>query len=87
MRWASKTGSYQSVFGKDLAVIVFVTNLSVIIAFLLAVFKTVSWQSLGILFTLKFMFDYILLYKSNRFLTAKRMRYVIVSSVLYPFFV
>jgi cellulose synthase/poly-beta-1,6-N-acetylglucosamine synthase-like glycosyltransferase len=86
LRWASKTGAYQSVFGKDLAVIVFAGNLAILLGLAATILNWISWLELAILFTVKFIFDCILLYKTNRFLTHKRMRFLIGSSVLYPFF-
>lgn len=86
MRWASKTSSYKSVFGKDLAVIVFFGNLSIVVGCGLWVVGLLPWQNLLVLFLLKFSVDYTLLYKTNRFLTSKRMRFLIVSSLFYPFF-
>ena len=86
VRWASKTGSYQSVFGKDLAVIVFAGNLSVVFGYLLCAFGLLLWQYCAVLFVIKLVFDFILLKKANSFFTKKRMRYLILSSLLYPFF-
>ncbi|WP_317132233.1 glycosyltransferase family 2 protein [Flavobacterium luteum] len=86
VRWASKTGLYQSVFGKDLAAIVLVSNLSLVIGYLFCAFGLSSWQYCAVLFVIKFAFDFILLKKANSFFTKKRMRYLILSSLLYPFF-
>ena len=95
VRWASKTSSYQSVFGKDLAVIVFGGNLCLVVGCGLWVVnyplsvvgcRLSGCIFVGILFVLKFVIDFILLYKTNRFLRKKRMRYLLLSSVLYPFF-
>ena len=86
VRWASKTSTYQSVFGKDLAVIVFAGNLTIVLASCFLTLDLISWVILAILFTLKFITDFILLYKTNRFLRKKRMGYLLLSSVLYPFF-
>ena len=86
IRWASKTGSYQSVFGKDLAVIVFLGNLCLVVGCWLSVFGFFTWVNFAILFLIKFIVDTILLYKTNGFFSKKRMRYLILSSVFYPFF-
>ena len=86
VRWASKTTSYESVFGKDLAVIVFTCNLCLLFGFLLCVFKELQWQIFSVLVLIKFAFDFILLKKTNSFFTKKRMHYWVLSSVLYPFF-
>lgn len=86
VRWASKAGSYQSVFGKDLAVIVFFGNVSLIFGFGFWVLRQLSWQNFAALFLVKFIFDFLLLQKTNSFFTKKRMHYLILSSMLYPFF-
>jgi cellulose synthase/poly-beta-1,6-N-acetylglucosamine synthase-like glycosyltransferase len=86
VRWASKTGSYDSVFGKDLAVIVFAGNFIFVVGCVLCVVGCMSWINLAFLFVPKFITDYILLYKTNRFLRKNQMWYVLLSSLLYPFF-
>ena len=86
VRWASKTGSYQSSFGKELGIVVFVGNLSLVLGFGLWVLGYLAFQNLIFFFLLKFIVDTILLYKTNRYLSKARMRYLILSSVLYPFF-
>ncbi|PWA05651.1 glycosyltransferase family 2 protein [Flavobacterium psychrotolerans] len=85
-RWASKTGSYQSLFGKDLAVIVFVGNLGIVLGFGFWVSAWLPWHNFAIFFLIKFIFDFVLLNKTNSFLTKKRIRFLILSSLLYPFF-
>lgn len=86
VRWASKTGSYKSVFGKDLALIVFGGNLAMVVGFILMYLRLLPYQQLLVLFFIKFSIDYILLYKANRYLTGRRMHYLILSCLLYPFF-
>ena len=85
-RWASKTSAYDSRFGKDLAVIVFAANLAIVSACILALSSYLPWMNFVILFALKSISDYILLYKTNRFLRKKRMRYLLTSSLIYSFF-
>lgn len=95
VRWASKTKAYSSLFGKDLAVIVFATNLVLVLSLFLEVygspisllgFELPRWSFVGTLFLLKFTVDFILLEQTNRFLLKKRMRYLFFSSLFYPFF-
>ena len=86
LRWASKTVSYQSVFGKDLGAIVFAGNLVVILGLSFCVMGWLSVPEFGILLGTKFILDTILLYKANRFLTARWMWFLILSSLVYPFF-
>ncbi|QSB27009.1 glycosyltransferase [Flavobacterium sp. CLA17] len=86
VRWAAKTGSYQSFFGKILGLIVFFANLSLVIGTVFLFFGIWSWQLLTLLVGLKFIIDFGLLYITNQFLTNKRIKYLFLSSLFYPFF-
>lgn len=86
VRWAAKTGSYQSIFGKLLGLIVFFGNLSFVIGFFFFLFGIWPWQHLVLYAGLKFSIDLILLYVTNHFLTKTKLRYLILSSLFYPFF-
>ena len=86
VRWASKTSSYRSAFGKSLGLIVFAGNLAVFIAFGLSLTGFIMFKYLLLLFLLKFITDSILIYQSNNFLSPKKIRYLVLSSLLYPFF-
>lgn len=86
VRWASKTGAYQSVFGKDLAVIVFLGNLCCLVALGFSIYEKLSWEAFATIFGIKFIVDTILLYKAHQFLSGKWMWYLLPSAVLYPFF-
>lgn len=86
VRWASKTTSYQSRFGIVLGLVVFGGNVCWLIA--------VGWLLLGnekellmcFLMIAKFVVDAVLIYKTNCFLTKKRIDYLMLSSLFYPFF-
>ena len=86
VRWASKTGSYQSSFGKGLGLIVFGGNLCWILSVGCWVLGLIPFQNIVLLFLLKFVVDAILIYKANLFLNKNRMRYLILGSLLYPIF-
>jgi glycosyltransferase involved in cell wall biosynthesis len=86
VRWASKTTSYQSGFGKGLGLVVFGGNLAWVLGFGFWVLGLILFQNIVLLFLLKFMVDAILIYKANLFLYKNRMRYLILGSLLYPFF-
>jgi glycosyltransferase involved in cell wall biosynthesis len=86
VRWASKTSSYQSGFGKGLGLLVLVGNLSLVVSFGFTVSGLFSFLNIFLLFLLKFGIDSVLIYKANHFLTKTKMRYLILSSLLYPFF-
>jgi glycosyltransferase involved in cell wall biosynthesis len=86
VRWASKTSSYQSRFGKGLGILVFIGNLSLVLAFILSVLGLFSFLNILLLFVLKFAVDTVLINKTNRFLTKTKIRYLIPSSLFYPLF-
>lgn len=86
VRWASKTGSYQSSFGKGLALFVFGGNLAWLLAVGCWFLGLISFQNIILLFLFKFVVDVVLIYKTNRFLTKNKIRYLVLSSLVYPFF-
>ncbi|KQB38523.1 glycosyltransferase family 2 protein [Flavobacterium aquidurense] len=86
VRWAAKTSSYQSNFGKMLGLIVFFGNLSFVIGFFAFVFGIWPYPFSILLVFFKFTIDFVLLYKTNQFLTKSRIKSLILSSLLYPFF-
>jgi glycosyltransferase involved in cell wall biosynthesis len=86
VRWASKTTSYQSGFGKGLGLVVFGGNFCWILGIGYWVLGLIPFQNIVLLFLLKFMVDAILIYKANLFLNKNRMHYLILGSLLYPFF-
>lgn len=86
VRWASKTSSYQSSFGKGLGLLVFTGNLSWLLVLGSWLLGLTAFQNFFLLFTLKFSVDTILIYKANQFLTKTKVQYLILSSLLYPFF-
>lgn len=86
VRWAAKTSSYQSTFGKFLGLIVFLGNLSFVIGFFFLLFGIWSYPIFVIFAFLKFAIDYVLLSKTNQFLAKTRIKSLLLSSIVYPFF-
>jgi cellulose synthase/poly-beta-1,6-N-acetylglucosamine synthase-like glycosyltransferase len=86
VRWAAKTSSYKSAFGKFLGLIVFFGNLSFVIGFFFLLFGIWSYPIFVLFGFLKFGIDFILLYMTNQFLTKTRIKSLFLSSLLYPFF-
>jgi cellulose synthase/poly-beta-1,6-N-acetylglucosamine synthase-like glycosyltransferase len=86
VRWASKTSSYQSNFGKALGLLVFAGNLCWLICFGLTIIGALSIQMMLLIFSVKFLVDTLLIYPTNQFLTKNKLRYLLLSSLLYPFF-
>ncbi|SHF93175.1 glycosyltransferase family 2 protein [Flavobacterium defluvii] len=86
VRWAAKTSSYKSNFGKFLGIIVFFGNLSFVITFILFLFGTLSYPIWVLYAFFKFVVDFILLSITNQFLTENRIKSLLLSSLFYPFF-
>lgn len=86
MRWVSKTNSFQSFWGVFLGFHVFTTNLTWLFAVSRVVWQPDSIQVLFPFFVLKFLVDMILVQQANRFLNKKRVSYIILNSLFYPFF-
>lgn len=87
VRWAAKTSSYSSVFAKFTGLIVFLMNFSLIVFTGLALLNLVPYQVLMLIFLLKFNADFVLIYKSAKFMNRDRlMRHYLWSSIVYPIF-
>lgn len=86
VRWAAKTISYQSRFGEDLALVVFMANFFIVATVILAATCTLDWKIAVVLFLAKLLPDWILLAKANTFLNKGRFLFPIFSAVVYPFF-
>ena len=85
VRWASKTGSYQSRFGIGLGLIVFGGNVGLLFVICSLLFGIGNFYLLIFLLLAKFSVDLILIHKTNAFLKNKT-QFFITSSLLYPFF-
>lgn len=86
VRWASKTGSYQSGFGIGLGLVVFGGNIGLLFVVCCLLFGKGNEYLLIFFLFMKFLVDAVLIYKANRFLTKNRLHYLVLSSLLYPFF-
>jgi cellulose synthase/poly-beta-1,6-N-acetylglucosamine synthase-like glycosyltransferase len=86
VRWAAKTSSYNSTFGKFLGLIVFFGNLSFVIGFFSLLLGICSYPIFVIFAFSKISVDFILLLITNRFLANKRIKSLLLSSLWYPFF-
>jgi len=85
VRWASKTGSYQSKFGIGLGLIVFGGNVGFLFVVYCLLFGIGNFYLLIFLLLAKFSVDFILIHKTNQFLKNKT-HFYLISSLLYPFF-
>lgn len=81
VRWASKTSSYNGCFAKSLAISVLAINL-VLVGLLFFGY----WKLFLGIFAIKFVIDFVLLYKTHRFVGNKNFFFPILCSLFYPFF-
>jgi glycosyltransferase involved in cell wall biosynthesis len=86
VRWASKTTSYKNTYAKVLAVVVLLMNLSLVVSFGLWITGKFGIWNLSIVFLIKYLVDYILLYKSNQYLRKGKFLLPLASSLMYPIF-
>ncbi|WP_428230388.1 glycosyltransferase family 2 protein [Flavobacterium sp.] len=86
VRWAAKTSSYQSRFGKILGLIVFFGNLSFVLLFFFSVLGILPYPFFVLFAFFKFVIDFVLLYITNQFLSKTRIKSLVLSCLLYPFF-
>ena len=96
IRWASKISATSSWFGKVTGVLVLLMNLFVvgILVFSRNYFATLNEEThtiikkLGVVLLVKFVIDFILIYKTHRFVGLKKgLIYYIPSFFIYPIFV
>jgi len=86
VRWASKTTSYQSLFGKRLGLIVFLMNFGFVYCFVLTFLGMLPYFFIWVYFLIKFGIDSILIKQTNKFLAKNKIQYLLLSSLWYPFF-
>ncbi|HEX9981274.1 MAG TPA: glycosyltransferase [Flavobacterium sp.] len=86
VRWASKAATYNHDFGEMLALVVFLGNFTFVFFTALAIAGIVKWEITATLFIVKFIADYSLLLRANRFFRNGRFIFPVVSSLIYPFF-
>jgi len=86
VRWAGKSTGYKSSYARFLAVVVLLMNTSLVYGLLFMVYGCFDWRILLIAFLIKYIVDYIMLYKSNAYLRKGKFFVPIASSVIYPFF-
>lgn len=87
VRWASKTSSYKFNYPKVLGLIVLMTNAIIVYGIIALILNKFDWRILLVLFLMKYIVDYSLLHKSNKFLNKSKFMLPLASSLVYPFFV
>lgn len=86
-RWAAKTSSYKSLFGKLTGLIVLTMNGALICALTLTILGLFNLRMFLYLFIIKSGVDFLLLSKTSQFFNQERyLKAFIISSIVYPFF-
>ncbi len=86
VRWASKTTGYSNVYAKILAVVVLLMNVSLVIGFGFWILECLNCKILIGVFLIKYLVDYLLLFKSNKYFRNSKFFLPIASSLIYPLF-
>jgi len=86
VRWASKTTSYKNIYAKSLAVVVLLMNISLVVGFGLWAIGKIGIWNISNIFLVKYVVDYLLLYKSNDYLNKGKYLLPLASSLIYPVF-
>jgi glycosyltransferase involved in cell wall biosynthesis len=86
VRWASKTTSYKNTYAKALAVVVLAMNAILVAGCGLRVAGLLKWETLLVVFSIKYFVDYLLLLKSNQYLQKGKILFPLASSLVYPVF-
>lgn len=85
VRWASKSSAYVDWFSKCLAIVVFLTNFFWVVGCGMWVLGLLTYENILLYFGIKFLVDFIMIIQSADFFK-KPVRYVLISSFIYPFF-
>lgn len=86
IRWASKAPAYKSIFAKALAISVFLGNLAVVLGLVFCLFGIIPFWDWYLLFGLKIIADFVLQYKTGKYIQPRQIRYYLLITLLYPFF-
>lgn len=87
VRWAAKSGNYNSWFGKLVALLVLLMNATILDAIILALINWISWNNLLLIFAIKFTVDFILLYRTSTFFKKGFcLKYYLFNALLYAVF-
>lgn len=88
VRWAAKSTAYNNPFSKLISIAVVAMNALLVVLIFTSLFGYTSWQFLLFLFTIKFLVDIILIFKTASFFKQLNvLRHFVISSLLYPFFI
>lgn len=88
LRWASKSTAYKNKFSKFVGITVLTLNTTLIVFLISSFFNHLFWKFLIAIFIQKILLDFLLIYKTAKFLASKQsLKYYIITSILHPFFI
>ena len=88
VRWASKSTAYKNPFSKIVSLSVFTMNALLVLLLFTCIFGYTSWPLFLLIFSIKFLTDFILLFKTAIFFNQLHvLKHFVISSLLYPFFI
>ncbi|WP_298898373.1 glycosyltransferase [uncultured Psychroserpens sp.] len=87
VRWAAKASNYKNTFTKLTGLLILLMNALMVSMPLLAILQIIALKTLAYSFAIKFLIDFLLLFKAARFFNQESyLGSYVFSSILYPFF-
>lgn len=87
VRWAAKTTSYKNTFGKLTGILILLMNALLVGLPLLSVLQVVALKTMFYVFAIKWLIDFLLVFKSSRFFGQETfLGSYMFSCLIYPFF-
>ncbi|WP_298892901.1 glycosyltransferase [uncultured Psychroserpens sp.] len=87
VRWAAKASSYKNAFTKLIGLLILLMNALMVSMPLLAILQIIALKTLAYSLAIKFLIDFLLLFKTARFFNQESyLGSYVFSSILYPFF-
>jgi len=88
VRWAAKSTAYNNPFSKLVSLSVFAMNALLVLLLFTGIIGYPSWSLFSLFFGIKFLIDFILLFKTATFFEQLyALKHFVISSLLYPFFI
>lgn len=88
IRWAAKTSSYDNLFGKITGLLVLLMNSTIICGLIFVLIGLVNYKILLYILVIKVSIDFLLIYKTARFMNQEEVvSSYLFSCIIHPFFI
>jgi cellulose synthase/poly-beta-1,6-N-acetylglucosamine synthase-like glycosyltransferase len=88
IRWAAKTSSYNNLFGKITGLLVLLMNSTIICGLIFVLIGLVNYKILLYILVIKVSIDFLLIYKTARFMNQEEVvSSYLFSCIIHPFFI